>query len=370
MTKSFHNFAKKHKGAATLVIAVVLMITATLIVMLTADQTRTQEKIVANQQRSQEAFQAAEAGLDYAIVYLNQNRAAILANVSSGYLLVFSNSFTTNVVLGNNSSYSFVYLNPIANNYSLITVTSTGTSSDGSVTRTVKQNVYFSSYLQTPPTSSLVTKGSLSMGGNSTITNTTNNQTVVAGGSVTLSGSAGTIINGIGSLPGLLHSDIQANNTTIANESQEDFFASIFGADPSIIKNNVNTLYTANSNSNYSSTLNGTTGSSIWIEQTSGTTTIDGNTTIGSAAAPVLLIIDGDLELKGNLTVYGYIFVLGTTTTDILGNVNIYGGISTAGNASIAGNTNVTYNPTVLSTLQSQSTISYFAKVPGSWRDF
>lgn len=370
MIKLFHNLSRKQKGVATLIFAAVLMITATLIVMLTADQMRVQEKIVTNQERAQEAFQAAEAGLDYAVVYLNQNRTAILANNSGGYLTSYSNANTTNVVLANNSKYSFTYANPVANNYSLITITSIGTSSDGSVSRTVKQNVYFNSYLQNPPTTSLITKGLLSMSGSAQITNTTNNQTILAGGAVTLSGSSSTVVNGTGSSPGNIRSDIQANNTTLANESQDNFFATLFGATPTIIENNVNTLYTANTDSNYSASLNGVTGSSIWIEQTSGATTINGNTTIGSTAAPVLLIIDGNLNLKGNLTFYGFIFVLGTTTTDVLGNVTIYGGIAAGGNANITGSTNIIYNSSVLSTLKNENSMSYFAKVPGSWSDF
>jgi hypothetical protein len=79
--------------------------------------------------------------------------------------------------------------------------------------------------------------------------------------------------------------------------------------------------------------------------------------------------VNGNFDLSGNVTIYGVVFVIGSATTDIVGNSSITGGIISVGDLNIRGNTVLTYNSSVLTTIQ--NTIStYYAKVPGSWRDF
>ncbi len=74
------------------------------------------------------------------------------------------------------SKFSIVYTNPVANNYTIIQITSTGTSADGTATRVVSQQVEYGSLLFSPPQLPLVSKGSVSISGNAGITNLTNKQ--------------------------------------------------------------------------------------------------------------------------------------------------------------------------------------------------
>lgn len=361
----------RFNGAATLVLTIVLLTVSALIIIFAANYGKLQSKSTANINRHQQAFEAAQAGLEFGINYLNTNNGIILASPVDGYISAYSDSNTTNVSLANGSTYSISYENPIAYNYELIKVTSIGTSDDGSSIHTVSQLVKFGSMLLNAPTVPLTSKGQISLGGNSEIINTYNNNTIEAGGAVSMTGSSETILSsGTSSTPGNIQSDVQQNMSSLASMSDTDFFNSFFGLSPANIKNSVAHYYTNNNNTNYGSTLNGLNGTSIWIDQTGGQATLDGSTTVGTSSNPILLIIDGNVKFTGNVTIYGYVYILGTSTTDLSGNVTIIGGMATTNQLSATGSIQVIYSPSVLSNLQNNDNMRYYAKIPGSWKDF
>lgn len=367
-----HKQSKKAKiGAASLVLTLILMTISTLIIIYAANFGALQNKSVANSGANQQAFEAARAGMEFGINYLNVNRSTILASPSAGYIQNYTSANTTNVALANGSTFSITYTNPTANNYDLIRISSTGTNSDGTSTKTVSQLVQYGSILLNSPTVPLTAKGAVSLGGNSEIINTYSNNTVVSGGSVSLSGSSQTTLNsGTSSTPGNIIGDVAANNTTLSGTSNSDLFASYFGNQIDNVKSSAQYYYSNSSNANYGGTLNGKTGSLIWIDQTGGTATINGNATIGSAANPVILVINGNVRFSGNVTIFGYIYVLGTSTTDLTGNVTVVGSVTASDTLNATGSIQVIYSPTTLDNLQDNASMRYYAKVPGSWRDF
>lgn len=373
-TSLFYSALETKRGAATLVFTVILMVMSTLIIIFAANFGRIQERIAANLNRNMQAFEAAEAGLEFGINYLQQNRSVIVGSPSSGYIAPYTSPSTTDVTLANNSKFSIVYSNPIANDYTLILVTSTGTSDDGSSTRQVSQLLKFGSILTNQPNAALITQGSVSLSGSANVTNTFNNQNIQSGGVLTISGSANTITStGVTSTASSIGADVNQNNATLASMSQQDFFANYFGTtDTNTIRGQMQNIYSNSSSTNYSNILNGKTGTSIWIDQTSGTTaTISGNTTIGSTTAPVLIIVNGNFGLSGNVTIYGFIFVFGTGAINTLtGSTQIIGGMVSTYNINMSGSLQITYNNSVLTNLQNLSALSYFAKVAGSWKDF
>lgn len=360
-------------GGATFLTAVILLVVTTMIAIFAANITRNIDKEVGNQARARQAFAAAEAGMEFGISYLKQNYSTIIASPSSGHIN-FSNASITNVSQADGSKYSVVYTNPIANNYTLIAVTSTGTSADNSATRTAQQQIQSDSIIGNFGNSSIVSKGQIDVGGNATIQNTVSNQTILSGGDVSFSGSGHTVTSG-GTMSNAsgTGADVTQNSTTLSNMSNSDFFANYFGTtNTDTVKSQVVNYYNNSSNTNYSATLNGKTGTSIWIDQTSGTTaTINGNTTIGSAANPVLLVVNGNLSISGNVTIYGFIYILGTSNVDTLtGNITINGGLATTGNFNMTGSSQLTYDPTVLTNLSNQNSLRYYAKAAGTWKDF
>lgn len=361
----------RQQGAATLVLTIVLLAVTSLVILFAANYGKLQSKSIANINRNYQAFTAASAGLEFGINYLDNNNTTILAGPVGGFITPYSDVNTTNIALANGSRFTVVYTNPVANNYELINISSTGTSDDGSSTHTVSQLVQFGSMLLNPPTVPLTAKSNISLSGNSQIINTYNNTTIVSGGTVSMGGSSSTILSsGTSSTSGNIRSDVQQNQSSISSQSDADFFASYFGLSANNIKSGVQHYYSNSSNTNYGGTIGGMTGRSIWIDQTGGTATLNGNVTIGSTANPVLLIVNGNVRFSGNVTIYGYIFILGTSTTDLLGNVTVVGGMATTNTLSATGSIQVVYSPTVLANLQNNGNMRYYAKVPGSWKDF
>jgi Tfp pilus assembly protein PilX len=155
----------KHRGAATILITLILLSVSTLIVLFAANYGVMQQKVSTNAYRYYQAYEAAEAGLEFAIPYLQQNKATILAGPVGGYIPAYSDSSTANVTLGNNSRYTIVYSNPIANNYDLIKITVTGTSDDGTSSQVISQLVQFDSFLSSTPSSPLTAKGAVTLKG-------------------------------------------------------------------------------------------------------------------------------------------------------------------------------------------------------------
>jgi Tfp pilus assembly protein PilX len=357
------------RGVTVLIMTVLLLLSATLIVIFAAQYSLTQARITSNQYRNMQAYEAAQAGLEYGIAYLIQNSATILATPSGGHILPYTSATTTNVTQSNNSKYSIVYTNPISANYNLILITSTGTSDDGTSTRVAQQEVEAGSTLLSPSSYVLVTTQKIALSGGTTVTNTITNQTLEAGSSVAGSGSFKTVTSsGTTSTSGNFGSDITQNVTSLANTSAGDLFSDFFGMTEAQYTAKVAHTYT--SNSNYATTLNGMTGTTIYINAGTGSANFSGSTTIGSPTAPVLIVIDGNLNISGSLTLYGFLFVHGasTATTNLSGTINITGGIATTDNVSASGTLNMTYDNAVLGNVQAAT--SYFARVPGSWKDF
>jgi hypothetical protein len=360
----------KHRGAATILITVILLSVSTLIVLFAANYGVMQQKASANSYRYYQAYEAAEAGLEFAIPYLQKNKTTILAGPVGGYIPAYSDSSTANVTLGNNSKYTIVYSNPIANNYDLIKITVTGTSDDGTSSQVISQLVKFDSFLSTTPNSPLTAKGAVTLKGSAQVNNPTATTNIVSGSTISIEGSASTTTNnpGITSTASGLSSDVTQNNSSLSSMTPDQMFLNYFGVSQSEFKNSVSNYYSNSSDTNYNSALNGKTNTMIWIDQTGGTAKLDGSTVIGSATQPVILVVNGDLRLAGTATIYGLVFVLGEADTDSVGSSNIYGALINTGSLSLNGSAQVNYSTSTLNSLNQN--IGYFAKVPGSWVDF
>ncbi len=56
--------------------------------------------------------------------------------------------------------------------------------------------------------------------------------------------------------------------------------------------------------------------------------------------------------------------------TTLSGNTQITGGMATSDNLNMSGNIRLNYDPSVLNNLQNLGSMSYYSKVPGSWKEF
>lgn len=363
--KSAHHpsalWKRSERGAATLILAVILLVAAVFIIIFAANHSLTQEKTSANQYANSQSYEAAEAGLEFGIQYFTKNAVAILATASGGFINFGpSDANITNVTQTNNSRFSIVYTNPTANNYNTILVSSTGTSTDGSSSRTVSQLVQQKPILNTLPTNPSTVLGTADLQGSANVSNLQGSTTIIAGSSISFQGSASTTTATGGSNKKKSDSDIQPNSPALSGITPDQFFQTYFGTTMNTVKSLVANYYPSGSNPD----LNGVTGTSIWIDDDYSQT---GNATIGSSSAPVLLIVNGNFSLGGNVTVYGFVFVTGDVSA-AHGTPNIIGGFASAGNLALSGNPSITYDNSVLNTTMVSTAV--YPKIPGSWKDF
>ena len=103
-----------------------------------------------------------------------------------------------------------------------------------------------------------------------------------------------------------------------------------------------------------------------WI---AGDLSLDGPLTLGSAQQPVLLVVEGQVRLSGGVTIHGVVLTLAANwDTSGTANAQVNGALIALGNVSGNGTPAISYDAAVLARLRGQ--LGSFVRVPGSWRDF
>ena len=101
----------------------------------------------------------------------------------------------------------------------------------------------------------------------------------------------------------------------------------------------------------------------------SGDARLAGPVTLGSAAQPVVLVVDGALTLSGDVTLYGVVYASEIRWDDTSSpQALVRGALISASGYSGSGAPDLHYDATVLRALQLKT--GSFARVPGSWKDF
>ena len=361
---------KHQNGAALLTTSIILLFSMTIVALYSAQSSVIGHKIQGNQYRSEQAFQAADAAIDYGISYIDANRPTIVVdNNGDGFIDAYSDANTTNVVQANGSQYSVVYSNPIANNFDVIDVIATGLSDDGVASRTIWQTTMLRTTLQNMPPVPTISKGNIIMIGDSQVANMDTPNTLWAGQGVSFSGNSSKTVttgnNPASSNAAGINGDVIQNDNYLDSMSPDDFFESFFGASRADVEAQANFVF--NDLGNYSSSVDGLRNSLIWINQTTGEAQINNNVTLGSPDQPVVLVVNGALRINGNVTVYGVIYVVTELRTGN-GHVDVHGSFISEGNTTITGNINVNYDLAVFD--NTQKNIGKHVKVSGSWKDY
>jgi len=105
-------------------------------------------------------------------------------------------------------------------------------------------------------------------------------------------------------------------------------------------------------------------GRPIWLQ---GNLDIDSGGDIGSAASPVLLVIEGNLDFINDITIHGLVYVR-SADWPTAGTGTVRGAVIAEGNVSGAGTPRIVYDRALLDFLR--LTTGSFVRVPGGWRDF
>jgi hypothetical protein len=369
------------QGFTTLTVALMISFLATFMTIYAAKVGVMAQRILANEFRAGQAFAAAEAGAEEGIAYLRGNRKQIdsWGWLPCGSSTDFPCDNGTNVYGGNwefikdvnqNDPYQFLKLDEDNGSYFLHFLRSTdapavflvlaeGKSADGSGQAIVKQGVYFYLYSNmNTPDAPLMAGGDVNISGSFSVFGNANQGgvSVGAGGGVTLGGST------------------KGNNIVIVDKNTfppkpfpADLFEYIFGVpkeEQQVIKDEATVLSDCDSLNTASSGL-------YWIEGNCA----PGND-VGNKAAPVLLVVEGNIKLNGNRQIFGLVFAFSNSTTvqlnvELNGTATVYGAVIASKNIDKAnGNFDMEYDSEVLENLYSNIGSHGFTLIPGSWADY
>lgn len=349
------------KGFAVLGVSLVLMLLGSLAVLFSSKIIFYSQKTANNTYHFSQASAAAQAGIEQGLSFLSNTttgtiKRSDLYDASTSRLI--STQFPINGALTKSrSSYTISMLQPnVTNDPMLILIQATGCG-DGCTKCTVScpvqtkvsQLVRFRPLALHAPDDALLARGDIGIGGSVTVENTSGVGVAVhAGGSVAVTGGSATT-GGTG----------QYDNR-LAATTPNDYFAYFFGATRELVKSQI---------PNYANTFppSGTVGGAYWIE---GDTQEHGGT-YGSPTSPVVLIVNGNLEINANTTIYGMVYVVGGGlkgwSNSGGGNAQIVGAAISEASFASTGNLDIKKDPSVLLRLTG---VFSPAKVVGGWKDF
>jgi Tfp pilus assembly protein PilX len=408
----------RQRGAVTLLTALILLICITLVTLLASKTVLVETQISADNYRMAQAVAAANAAMDFGVGYFDNGGfdQKINATGAAGndgivdtipdqtYVSADGVQTTTASLTFNNAAGTRCVAAGATPNMKggLITaIGRSGRSDDGLLAvRTISQCVgTIDIFGGNGPKQSLISRGGVGLTGNYQIINRYYNTTAWAGNAVNIgeSASASTYLRPIGTSESDFTQaeleDTATNNDytsqpisdrnkgngvdTIANDPRlssltgDQFFNNFFYGDRVTIKGLAASLNQVYSAGNIGSAQNKS--GVVWID---GNTSLNGGT-YGTPTNPVVMIINGNLEVQGNPVVNGLLYVTGQLdakgTVKVLGSVIVEGdaGMVPAGEDPVVGHGGVDliYSPYTLDRA-TNPIIGTTTVISGSWRDW
>jgi len=387
-------------GVAVLAVTVVLLLVLSVMGLYANRAIWQEQKTASNQYRAKQAMEAAEAGLEYMIGVLNVKTSGTAADELYDYLTKDSTTGSYNLVSG----ASPLVKSPSAGQVFSVTlsaisgsanapptkrflITSTGgsdcsstTSLSGCQSRAIARiKVRLTGPMANPPDSSLVVLNDTTLSGSSCIVNNSNSgKAVRTGKSVSVGGGGGggggagkgctgsntTILNGNQSAGSCPPSGTSGNSSctdpAFVGLTGDAFFNLFFGTTKAELKSSATQTLT---NTQPTEPANGEL---VWVDITSNSFNISGNRTYGTVADPVIIILNGDADIQGNVTIRGVLYVTGNLT--LRGTLDIEGAVIVEGAATVTGNAQIGKNPDVLNSVAGGN--PPVMKLMGSWKDW
>jgi hypothetical protein len=393
------NLPRKMSGMVTLTVSLVILVAITLITIYTANTVSLENKIASNTNRSNIAFEAAEAGMEAATSYLsidpdrdgNGDVDKVFELDADGFGTVNEKPVgTARVVV----TVTDISVPPTLTAFRII---SQGFSDDNSATRTITQIIRAINPLPNIPDNPMTTRGGVVITGSATVTNEEGHSTIWSGGDVDLGSNNATATNvadpGGAGYPACMDTsetcttvssssrtsiglDVIEHDSSLAALTPEEMFINFFGMPSATYRDSMVTVDTNNADVNTDADL--AENEVIWVE---GDANISG-ITVGCSVSingsgncydnpaqtkPSILIVNGNLTTSGGPQFYGIVFVMGDIDTG--GNNSIHGALVVAGETQSAagGSLDIWYNSDILSGLER---IGPLTGSSGSWRDF
>lgn len=423
---SLAGLRRTQHGMATLLIAMVLLVAATLAVLFTNRTAVTEQRISANEARTRQAMSAAQAAADEAIALINTggdlNAGQRLAATGLG-LIEGGSASASYWICGvdplNPSLFSAAVIDaqptsptdivPVCSQAAGLDpwVVAWGWSDDLSARQVVVMQISGTNPLGGGPNYPFTARGSTGASGSFTVVNYFADTAYWMGSSLDytnataksfvrnrLSGVSGDspedflgcslvtsgedsfydscdtnpstsdyLVESAGS--GQDSFDVIDNDTNLANLSDEALFESFMGAPPDVyLENTVERQTTAVAD------LDGKMGEVIWLgnatlNPTGATYTLSGMT-VGSRERPVVLVVNGNVTFGAQFELYGMLYVAGDVSG--AGGPILFGSLVVGGDAdSMTGNMMVVYDAQVMDNVEK---IGEAGIVSGTWRDW
>jgi Tfp pilus assembly protein PilX len=384
----------RQRGAATLFVTVIVVL---LIALVTITMTRTtvlENRMTDSDLTSKQAFHAAQAGLDFALQQIIENELDVL-NASCGTILVDE----TNPEDSPTFQLSFGSVDPVCPSDVLglqtkSVIRSVGRSSDGASIRVLEvgidlerewlgAGVPVEGTAPPPPPvpSAIVAKGSVNLAGTTNaapcptldacqaLDRPGNPKPDISDVYDTLVTSGAAITGGDTGVPDaqILDQHKDGGRDDLSAMTGDQFFESIMGVDKTIFKEAATVV---------------TPGQTMPDVNVNPLVWYDGDLklqtgTLGSPEKPITLVVNGDISVSGNLTVWGVVYTTGDDFS--AGTTKIFGALIAENNITTsAGNASVFFNAELATVPPISGITGEVATVPGavlasfdsnSWRE-
>jgi hypothetical protein len=403
------------RGAATLLVCIVLLFAMTLIAVFANRNLIFETRSASNLVRATQAFEAAEAGIEWAIAMLNSRRpidaaclrseraedrsfrerrlrydaldtmqwpltwndagkpTALLASCirgTDGWTCSCPASGLPSLPAGA-ARPSFSVQLAAGPQPGLVRLTSTGCASSGAICPAesgsrIQVLLGLVPGLGTAPTAPLTAKDGIAMAGSIGVHNpdaAANGITVHAGGSIAMPAARLTTVPG-GPLAG---SSIE-RDAALAASGADAFFAAFFGLDRNAWRD-LPAVARTRCESNCAAALAALIADGrnplVWVD---GDLELEGPASLGSRERPVMLVASGAVRIKGGVTLHGLVYGTRVSWDAGVGAGQVHGAVVSQGSVDGSGTPDLAYDGVVLDALKNNS--GSLAKVPGSWKDF
>lgn len=418
-TRHLHEAGRRQQtGLATLTVVMLLFLAMGITVLYTNRSLLFEQKTSANQYRSTQAFEVAEAGIEWALANINNQRIIgtdCIPPVTPGVGdVTFKRRYTQTdfdtgliaptglraacvITAGGYTCSCPTVGNPAATAVGpafsiqftattqpgLIQLTAYGCTDTGAAAKDVRcvpggtgssdahaqitTLVGLLPAVSTPPAAAITAKTTVAWTGTGAalgVVNrdpSTNGITINAGGEV--DESKARVITLPGSPPS---SSIIENDTSLATLSDDAMFQTFMGMTKAEYQD---LAHQVTCSGNCSSTLEAAVAGgarTIWVN---GDMDIQGNVTLGTTELPIVLVVNGNVTLNGTMDVIGLVYCTALTWDNTGGGSAFLRGAAVAEGAFTGnGSPDFFYDADVLRRLALDT--GAFAKIPGSWKDF
>lgn len=361
MMRRYH-LANQH-GMGVLPVALILLAGASLVLLFSQKNLLVDLRITQNGYASRVAYAAADSGLAVALARLNdsEQRKTILAETKSAGVYDALVLPVMTQPLGEHVDVRIkLKASGLGSPDARLHLQSTGCVDDCRQGRaTVSQTLVMRGGIHRIPYALLSARGSIDASGPVTLTNQTSaarGMLFHAGGAVSHDAAVQRI-----SLPGRnLDLAEQAGDKAYAAASADAFFMQWFGADKTFIRQQAVRI---SCQGECSGSVAAAGQRVIWLEGDARLSS--GN--LGSAAAPVIIIASGAVQIANTVRITGIVYSMAPVTHVQLGTGALNGALIAEQRLQVSQGGQLNYNPVVLQ--RAQSMLGAFVPVPGSWSD-